>query len=60
MKIDMETIVDKVTSTLREQQNQMPKSDDGRKDRQINTLESRIMSKDSEIARLKEERDRLI
>ena len=60
MKIDMETIVDKVTSTLREQQNQMPKSDDGRKDRQINTLESRVMSKDSEIARLKEERDRLI
>jgi len=60
MKIDMETIVDKVTSTLREQQSQIPKSDDGRKDRQINTLESRIASKDSEIARLKEERDRLI
>mgnify|MGYP001626760188 CR=1 FL=1 len=33
MKIDMETIVDKVTSTLREQ-NQTPKSDDGHTYRQ--------------------------
>ena len=32
MKIDMETIVDKVTSTLREQ-NQTPKSDDGHTNR---------------------------
>ncbi len=59
MKIDMETIVDKVTSTLREQ-NQAPNADSGSKDRQIRDLESRISSKDNEIARLKEERDRLI
>ena len=60
MKIDMETIVDKVTSTLREQ-NQTPKSDDGHTYRQqIRELESKVGSKESEIVRLKDERDRLI
>ena len=58
MKIDMQTIVEKVKSTFNELNK--AKSDECRKDDQIREMESRHSMKDGQIASLKEERDRLI
>ena len=58
MKIDMQTIVEKVKSTFNDLNE--AKSEDVRKNANIRELESKLGAKDTQIARLKEERDRLI
>ena len=59
MKIDMETIVEKVKSTFIEQnqQNQQQDHHDGQK---VRELEGKIRQKEDQISRLTQERDRLI
>ena len=58
MKIDMQTIVEKVKTTFNDLNE--AKSEDVRKNANIRELESKLGAKDTQIARLKEERDRLI
>ena len=58
MKVDMQTIVEKVKSTFNDLN--QAKSDHVRNNATIRELENKLAAKDAQISRIKEERDRLI